>query len=89
MTNTQFGNLEDASIPFHVVATDAATGQNLALSTRPYPEDPLGVWSVSVPDVSQKQRPIASDDSIQSHVDGRLQWLPMSDSLRLPQGQHR
>jgi len=89
MTNTQFGNLEDASILFHVVAADAATGQDLALSTRPYPEDPLGVWSVSVPDVSEEQGPITSDDSIQSHVDGRLQWLPMSNSLRLPQGKHR
>ena len=32
-TNTQFENLEDSPIPFHVVATDAATGQDLALSS--------------------------------------------------------
>jgi len=31
--NTQFENLEDSPIPFHVVATDAATGQDVALST--------------------------------------------------------
>ncbi len=89
MTNTQFGTSRTLQSPFTWLQPAPATGQDLALSNRPYPEDPLGVWSVSVPDVSQKQRPITSDDSIQSHVDGRLQWLPMSDSLRLPQGQHR
>ena len=34
-THTQFETLEDAAIPLHVVATDAATGQELALSKGP------------------------------------------------------